>query len=66
MTDTRWDKVISNISDYLIEKENDDDGETRVLHLLYKTRELLKEGKRQDVRDAREKEGSTRSVEVIL
>ena len=66
MIDIRWDKVISNISDYLTEKENDDDGETWVLHLLYDARELLKKEKRQDARDAREKEGSTRSVEMIL
>ena len=66
MTDTRWDKVISNISDYLTEKENDGDGEARVLHLLYEVRELLKKGKGQDVRGAREEEGSTRSAEVIL
>ena len=66
MTDTRWDKAISNISDYLTEKENDDDDEARTLHLLYKARELLEKGKRQDVRDVREKEGSTRFVKVIL
>ena len=66
MTDTRWDKAISNISDYLVEKENDGDGEVRVLHLLYEARELLEEGKGQDARGAREEEGSTRSVEVIL
>ena len=66
MTDTRWDKVISNISDYLTEKENDGDGEVWVLHLLYETRELLEKEKRQDVRGAREKERSTRSVEMIL
>ena len=66
MIDTRWDKVISNISDYLTEKENDDDDETRALHLLYEARELLEKGKRQNVRGAREKEGSTRSVKVIL
>ena len=66
MIDTRWDKAISNISDYLTEKENDDDGEARVLHLLYEARELLEEGKRQDVRGVREEEGSTRSAEVIL
>ena len=46
MTDTRWDKVISNISDYLTKKKNDDDDEVRVLHLLYETRELLEKGKR--------------------
>ena len=66
MTDTRWDKVISNISDYLVEKENDDDGEARTLHLLYEVRELLEKGKRQDVRGVREEERSTRSVKVIL
>ena len=66
MTDTRWNKVISNISDYLTEKENDDDDEVRVLYLLYETRELLEKEKGQDVRGAREKEGSTRSAEVIL
>ena len=66
MTDTRWDKVISNISDYLVEKKNDDDDEVRVLHLLYETREILKKEKGQVVRDAREKKGSTRSVETIL
>ena len=58
--------MISNISDYLTEKENNGDDEVRVLHLLYETRELLEEGKKQDVRDAREKEGLTRSVEVIF
>ena len=66
MIDTRWDKVISNISDYLTEKENDDDDEARALHLLYEARELLKKEKRQDVRGAREKERLTRFVEVIL
>ena len=66
MTDTRWDKVISNILDYLIEKENDGDDEAWVLYLLYEVRELLKKEKRQDVRDVREKEESTRFVEVIL
>ena len=66
MTDIRWDKAISNISDYLTEKENDDDDEVRMLHLLYETKEMLKKEKRQDVRDVREKEGSTRSAEVIL
>ena len=66
MTDIRWDKVISNISDYLAEKKNDDDGEARALHLLYEVRELLEEGKGQDVRGAREEEGSTRSAEMIL
>ena len=66
MINTRWDKVISNISDYLAEKENDGDGEVRVLHLLYEVRELLEEEKGQDVRGAREKEGSTRFTEVIL
>ena len=66
MTDTRWDKAISNISDYLAEKENDGDGEARALHLLYEARELLEEGKGQDARGAREEEGSTRSAEVIL
>ena len=45
MIDTQWDKVISNISDYLTEKKNDDDDEIRVLHLLYKTRKLLKKEK---------------------
>ena len=49
MTDTRWDNVIRNILDYLIEKENDGDDEARVLHLLYEARELLEEGKGQDV-----------------
>ena len=58
--------MINNISDYLTEKENDDDDETRVLHLLYETRELLEKEKGHDVRDAREKERSTRSVEIIL
>ena len=66
MTDTRWDKAISNISDYLIEKENDGDDEVRVLHLLYEARELLEKGKRQDVKDVREEERLTRSVEIIL
>ena len=66
MIDIRWNKAISNISDYLIEKKNDDDDEARTLHLLYEARELLEEGKRQDVRGAREEEGSTRSVEMIL
>ena len=66
MTDTRWDKAISNISDYLVEKENDGDDEVRVLHLLYEAREMLEEGKRQVARGTREEEGSTRSVETIL
>ena len=66
MTDTRWDKAISTISDYLTEKKNDDDDEVRVLHLLYEARELLEEGKKQDTRDVRKKERLTRSVEVIL
>ena len=66
MTNTRWDNVIKNISDYLIKKENDDDGEMRVLHLLYETRELLKEEKRQDVGNTQEKERSTRFTETIL
>ncbi|ERF71904.1 hypothetical protein EPUS_09356 [Endocarpon pusillum Z07020] len=66
MTDTRWDKAISNISDYLAEKENDGEGEARVLHLLYEARELLEEGKGQDARAAQDEEGSTRSTEVIL
>ena len=66
MTDTRWDNAIRNISDYLIEKENDDEDEIRVLHLLYEVRELLKEGKGQDVGGTQEKERSTRSTETIL
>ena len=66
MTDTRWDRAISNISAYIAEKENDGDGEARVLHLLYEARELLEEGVGQDARDARNEEGSTRSTEVIL
>ena len=58
--------MIRNILDYLIEKKNDDDDETRVLYLLYEIRELLKEGKGQDVEDTQEKERSTRSTETIL
>ena len=50
MTNTYWDNTIRNISDYLIEKENDSDSKARVLHLLYEARELLKERKRQDIR----------------
>ena len=61
MIDTRWDKAISNISDYLVEKENDDDDEARVLHLLYETREMLKKEKRQVVRDVREEENLFRT-----
>ena len=66
MIDTRSNKVISNISDYLTEKKNNDDDETRILHLLYETRELLKKEKRQNVKNVREKERLTRSVKVIL
>ena len=66
MTDTRWDNVIRNILDYLIEKENDDDDEIRMLYLLYETRKLLEERKRQDVGDTQEKERLTRSTETIL
>ena len=66
MTDIRWNKVISNILDYLTEKENDDDDEVRVLHLLYEAREMLEKEKGQVVRDVREEEGLTRSAEVIL
>ena len=54
--DTRWDKVISNILDYLTKKENDDDDEVRTLYLLYETRELLKKEKRHDVKDVQDKE----------
>ena len=66
MTDTRWDNAIRNISDYLIEKENDGEGEVRVLHLLYEVMELLEEGKGQDVEGTQEEERSTRSTETIL
>ena len=66
MIDIRWDKVISNILDYLIKKENDDDDEARALYLLYEVRKLLEKEKKQDVKNVREKERSTRFVEVIL
>ena len=66
MIDTRWNKAISNILDYLTEKENDDNDEARVLHLLYETREMLEKEKRQVVKGAREEEGLTRSAKAIL